>query len=420
MQAIIAVPASHSTISNHKPDELLMSKVAGVPLLRRTVLTAIRAGITDIILICSDAPGREIAFKLSREAFVNGSRSRVTQINNFDPREIRNWAKLKPHLNDQFLWIPWNWVTNKQFLAKLSLENKMSVDWAEPAYISLDQDFRDHTVSASNVVASHAEGVLVRSSETIACAERFLIANSGKVLDGIHTSFNRRLCRPFVRLLSHTSITPNGVTFGGVVISVLSAIAFAQGGYLYSVLGALLFYIAGLFDEMDGMLARVKFAESPRGTWLEGFADGLSYLLLFGGITIGLSHQYGRPAILMGLLLLLGAMLALVATSLQRRRATTADRPNEYLGRMYQLLDKDSGNWISRFVRQLQAFVRRGILVHYVVIFTAIGALPLLFILAIVGAHLTWILTLYFNRRFFAQTFRAGATPTENTIKETL
>ena len=38
-------------------------------------------------------------------------------------------------------------------------------------------------------------------------------------------------------------------------------------------LGAVLFYVAGLFDEMDGMLARLKFAESPRGTWLEGFAD---------------------------------------------------------------------------------------------------------------------------------------------------
>lgn len=420
MRAIIVVPASHSTIGNHKAEELLVSKVAGVPLLRRTVLTAVRAGVTDFLLICSDAPGREAALKLSREAFVNGSRSRVIQFSNFDPCDTPSWAKLKSQLSDRFYWIPWNWVANKQFLTKLLLQNRMSVDWAEPAYTSLDQDIHDHTISASSAAVSHAEGVLVSSSETIASAERFLIANSGKVLDGIHTSFNRRLCRPFVRLLSHTSITPNGVTFAGAVISVLSAIAFAHGGYLYSVLGALLFYVAGLFDEMDGMLARVKFAESPRGTWLEGFADGLSYLLLFGGITIGLSHQYGRPAILMGLLLVLGAMLALVATSLQRRRATTADRPNEYLGRMYQLLDKDSGNWISRFVRQLQAFVRRGILVHYVVIFTVIGALPLLFILAIVGAHLTWILTLYFNRRFFAQSFRAGATPTVNTIKETL
>jgi hypothetical protein len=122
----------------------------------------------------------------------------------------------------------------------------------------------------------------------------------------------------------------------------------------------------------------------------------------------------------MGILLLVGAILALVTTSLQRRRATTTDRPNEYLGRMYQLLDKDSGNWISRVVRQLEAFVRRGILVHYIFIFTLIGALPLIFFLATLGAHLTWILTLYFNRRFFAQSFYTRATPTGNTIKETV
>jgi hypothetical protein len=75
----------------------------------------------------------------------------------------------------------------------------------------------------------------------------------------------------------------------------------------------------------------------------------------------------------MGIALLIGLVLALIATSFQRRRATTPDRPNEYLGRFYQLLEKDSGNWISRVVRQVQAFQRRGVLIHYIVIFTVIG-----------------------------------------------
>jgi phosphatidylglycerophosphate synthase len=237
-------------------------------------------------------------------------------------------------------------------------------------------------------------------------------------LDGIHTSFNRRLCRPFVRLLSHTPVTPNAITFGGVAVSILSAIAFAHGTYPWSVLGAFLFYIAGLFDEMDGMLARIKFAESPSGTWLEGMADGLSYLLLFGGVTIGLSRQYGYVAVWMGIALLIGSVLALIATSLQRRRATAPDRPNEYLGRFYELLEKDSGNWISRVVRQVQAFQRRGVLIHYIVIFTVIGALPLVFLLAILGAHLTWILILYFNRRFFSQSSEVN--PTVTKVKEAL
>jgi phosphatidylglycerophosphate synthase len=246
------------------------------------------------------------------------------------------------------------------------------------------------------------EGVAVTSPQSAAAAERFLIARSGKVLDGIHTSFNRRLCRPFVRLLSHTSITPNEVTLVGVVVSVLSAVAFARGTYIQSVLGALIFFVAGLFDEIDGMLARVKFMESPRGTWLEGFADGLSYLLLFAGITIGLRRTYGKAAVVMGIALLVGSILALIVTSLGRRRATAPDRPNEYLGRFYRMLEKDSANWISRMVRHVQAFEKRGVMIHYIVLFTVLRGLPLLFFLATVGAHLTWILSLYFNRRFFA------------------
>jgi len=200
----------------------------------------------------------------------------------------------------------------------------------------------------------------------------------------------------------------------GVVVSVLSAVAFARGTYIQSVLGALIFFVAGLFDEMDGMLARVKFMESPRGTWLEGFADGLSYLLLFAAITIGLRRHYGKAAVVIGLVLLVGAILALIVTSLGRRRATAPDRPNEYLGRFYHLLEKDSSNWISRVVRQIQAFQKRGVMIHYIVLFTVFGGLKLLFLLATIGAQLTWILGLYFNRRFFAA--RANA----HTVTEAL
>jgi phosphatidylglycerophosphate synthase len=185
------------------------------------------------------------------------------------------------------------------------------------------------------------------------------------------------------------------------------------------VLGALLFYIAGLFDEMDGMLARLKFAESPRGTYLEGFADGLSYLQLFTGITIGMYRHYGRIAIVVGIALVVGAVLALITTTLQRKRATTPDRPNEYLGRFYELLEKDSGNWISRIVRQVQAFQRRGILIHYIVLFAILGLLPLIFLLATLGSHLTWILTLYFNRRFFMRS-QTDVKPNVSKFKEAL
>ena len=412
MQAVIAIPESVAQTGEQTARKLLMQKICGVPLVIRTQVTAARAGANHILLIFSERFSTEFIQECTQGVLQYGVRAEVVRVSDFDPQASSSWTRLNSELQDEFLWVPWNWVTNKQFLTGLPLVSKLSVDWNRPAYLSVHEVDRD--VASSALPQKSTEGVAVTSPQSAAAAERFLIARSGKVLDGIHTSFNRRLCRPFVRLLSHSSITPNQVTFAGVIVSVLSAIAFARGTYLQSVLGAVIFFVAGLFDEMDGMLARVKFMESPWGTWLEGFADGLSYLLLFGGITIGLQRHYGKPAVVMGVALLVGAILALIVTSLGRRRATTPDRPNEYLGRFYNLLEKDSANWISRGVRQVQAFEKRGVMIHYIVLFAVIGALPVLIVLATLGAHLTWILSLYFNRRFFA--VKANA----NTLREAL
>ena len=405
MKALIAIPELAGCLSEQHAAEMLLRPVAGVPLLMRTALTAMRAGVSQVILIIPVTLNDRLVQRFTAELTQHGVHATTLQVAKFDPRTWSGWVILRPYLEKQFVWLPWNWVTIKQSITQLPLVKFEFVDWSKPAFTTLQEV--DRELAAKIPSPRNAGGIAVTSPESTAAAERFLVANSGKVLDGIHTSFNRRLCRPFVRLLSHTGITPNAVTLGGVVVSILSAIALARGSYRWSVLGAVLFYIAGLFDEMDGMLARLKFAETSSGTWLEGAADGLSYLLLFGGITIGLSRHYGSIAIWMGGALLIGSVFALVATSLQRRRATTPDRPNEYLGRFYQLLEKDSGNWISRVVRQVQGFQRRGIMIHYIVIFAILGLLPLVFLLATIAAHLTWILTLYFNRRFFSHSSRS-------------
>jgi phosphatidylglycerophosphate synthase len=405
MQAVIAIPELAGRVSEHHATEMLMRPVAGVPLLMRTALTALRAGASQILLICPVAMSDRLLERFTEELVRRGVQVKTLRIGEFNPRARSGWAIPKPYLEKQFVWLPWNWVTIKQSLIQLPLVKLEFVDWIKPAFTTLQE--LDREIASKIRSARRAGGIAVTSSESVVAAERFLVANSGKASDGFHTSFNRRLCRPFVILLSHTEITPNAVTFAGMFVSILSAIAFAQGTYLWSVLGALVFYVAGLFDEMDGMLARVKFAETPRGTWLEGVADGLSYLLLFGGMTIGMSHHYGQVAVWMGVSLMIGAVLALILTSLQRSRATAPDRPNEYLGRFHELLEKDSGNWVSFVVRRVESFQRRGIFIHYLVIFTILGLLALVFVLATIGAQLTWILTLYFNRRFFSHSSRS-------------
>ena len=400
MQIVVVAPEARS--ADARSDARFTREVCGVGLLERTLVTAQRAEASEVFLVWPQSLPLELAERtLQSHLLEKKDNVRLLQVGHFDPNDRSSWTNLQAQLEDQFIWLPWNWVTYARALAKLPERKQSSPDWGGPTWAS-----KSAVVSAASPrprIGPVPEGVAVTSDNTADEAERFLVEHSGKASDGIHSSFNRRLCRPIVRWLSHTSVTPNAVTFTGVVVAIFSAIAFAGGNYWSYVAGALLFFISGLFDEMDGMLARIKFSDSPFGTYLESHADSLSYLLLFGGITIGLYRQHGDRELWIGAVLLIGVVLALVITTLQRKRAATADRPTEYLGNFYRKLEQDSSNWISRAVRQAQGFQRRGILIHYVVLFTVLGGLPVLFYLATIGAHITWMLALYYNHRFFKE-----------------
>lgn len=399
MQVVVVVPEPTSAADALSK---LTRNICGVGLLERTLATAQRAGASDVLLIWPQSMLLKLAGPfLNSPILRKRGKVRLLQVESFDPNARSSWKNLDDQLEDRFVWVPWNWVTNARGFADLPKLEQSPMNWEMPTWVS-----KTSVVSGAN---SHPqarplpEGVAVTSDCTAEAAERFLVARSGKVSDGIHSSFNRWLCRPAVRWLSHTRVTPNAVTFGGVIVAIFSALAFARGSYGWYVAGAVLFFIAGLFDEIDGMLARIKFADSPFGTYLESFADSLSYVLLFGGITIGLYRQHGVWELWLGAALLIGTVLALVVTTLQRKRAAAADRPTEYLGNFYRKLEQDSSNWISRGVRHVQGFQRRGILIHYVFLFTVFGGLQVLVYLATLGAHLTWTLALYYNHRFFKQ-----------------
>jgi phosphatidylglycerophosphate synthase len=400
MQVVVVVP--EPTAVAYRSNAQLTRDICGVGLLVRTLATAQRAGASDVLLIWPQSMPSKLAEPFLQSPLLQKKGNvRLVQAENFDPNAPSSWANLQNQLEDQFIWLPWNWVTYARALAQVPNLKQSSPDWTGPAWISKTAVV--YEASPLPPIGPLPEGVAVISDENAVAAERFLVARSGKASDGIHSSFNRRLCRPAVRWLSHTPITPNAVTFGGVVVTIFSAIAFARGSYWSYVIGALLFFLAGLFDEIDGMLARIKFADSPFGTYLESFADSLSYVLLFGGMTVGIYRQHGSRELWVGAALLLGTVLALVVTTLQRKRAAASDRPTEYLGNMYRKLEEDSSNWISFAVRHAQGYQRRGIMIHYVVLLTVLGGVPVIFYLATLGSHLTWTLALYYNHRFFKQ-----------------
>ena len=400
MRAVLAIPGLEALRNYGAGPEVLMQRVAGVPLLVRVMATAARAGVDSVLIIWPGDIDPAILKSCAEWSVLKDlPLENLVWTSAFDARSAAHWAAIATHLENQFLWLPWNWVTHKRELAGLKLSSVPPLTWQAPVLLEKYPVLHNTGSYAGSDSAPH--GISIISPATLEVAERFLVARSGKPTDGIYSNFNRRLCWPFVRLLSHTKATPNAITLAGLVVAILGAFLFARGSYANYVAGALLFFVSGLFDEMDGMIARIKFRESAFGTWFEGFVDNITYLAVFVGIIVGLHRQYGIWALKYGIALIIGCVLSLVVIGIQRTLATTRDRPHEYAGRMNQLMEADSSNLVSKIARQVHIFVKKGVLVHYLLIFTLLGGLPVFLWLAALGSNLTWILALYFTRRFF-------------------
>jgi phosphatidylglycerophosphate synthase len=400
MQIVIAIPHAEELQSNGGAERLLLHPVCGVPLFVRIIATAMRAGADQALVIHRGGIAAELEKTLRASRILGALRElRFVEAPGFDPASATRWSDIAEYVADEFLWQPWNWVTNKQHLLGLRLTEERPEFWARP--ICLMKVTVLGTFKQDPQPSAVAQGSVVTSEGSIKAAERWLVAHSGKPLDGIYSKFNRWLCRPLVRALTHTGVTPNMVTLAGLLLAIVGAYSFSQGTYVTSVVGALLFFASGLLDEVDGMLARTRFSDSAFGTWFEGTVDNFTYLLLFAGITIGLYRQRGPQEVLIGELALVGSILAVAVISWQRKRSTRPDRPNEYLGKMYRLLENDRGNWLSRTVRQIEFLLKKGVFIHYVLLFTVLGLLPVLLRLAAFASNLTWILALYFSFRFF-------------------
>src|SRR6266851_3475712 len=222
MQAVVAIPDTDA-LNQYGGPEALMREVCGVPLLVRVIKTAVRAGANSLLVIWpSDVP-RSILLSVQAELVRDVLCGIViVQAEAFEPRPNSNWEALSGLVDDQFLWLPWNWVTNKRVLASLKPSEVFPTDWNLPILLNAD-----HNARVRLSIEPRPEGASVTSKRTASQAERLVVARSGKPLDGTYSTFNRWLCRPVVRLLSHTPFTPNAVTLAGLAVAILSCWALA-------------------------------------------------------------------------------------------------------------------------------------------------------------------------------------------------
>jgi len=92
-----------------------------------------------------------------------------------------------------------------------------------------------------------------------------------------------RITIPVVRILSKSGITPNALTFINLALNVVAAYVIATGHFL---LGGVLVLVAGLFDLLDGALARFTKQTTRFGAILDSVADRISEAAILCGLLI--------------------------------------------------------------------------------------------------------------------------------------
>ncbi|NDV64590.1 CDP-alcohol phosphatidyltransferase family protein [Bacteroides sp. 224] len=128
--------------------------------------------------------------------------------------------------------------------------------------------------------------------------------------------FIYKVIDPFVRGLIKIGVTPNVVTTIGFLLNVAAAGIFvygapygSEGDYSYIGWGGFLILFAGLFDMLDGQVARIGKMSSKFGAMYDSVLDRYSEMVVLGGIIYYFMYNHFFVAGFISLVALVGSIM---------------------------------------------------------------------------------------------------------------
>ncbi|AWT60149.1 MAG: Bifunctional IPC transferase and DIPP synthase [Candidatus Moanabacter tarae] len=279
------------------PDELdesvrLDQPILGLPLIRRMVLSAKRAGFDNIwVAVREDREvtkileGTTVEFKsLDATLDLAGFRRIVFMVGGVLPDAT--WLKtlLETPLKPDRLYCDTG--------VAAAIETKKSLKlFPSTRYGRSEEDLGlvfDREIETELLEVDHQGRTLIPSGAGIDKAESWLLERLIKKSDSlIARHFHRRISLAISRHLVSTPISPNLWTIFSVGIGLSSSPYFLSARAIDQFTGALLFLIHAIIDGCDGELARLRFQESRIGMKLDLWGDNLVHSAVFFCMGIG-------------------------------------------------------------------------------------------------------------------------------------
>jgi phosphatidylglycerophosphate synthase len=268
--------------------EWFSSKIAGVPLLLRNLLTLQRAGIKTLAVFMDDPHGD---LEKSFEKLLKDSRlpKNIPWINNV--QQLKEWVQDNPTyiFNGSALH-------NKKALH--SLIHSHSKNESASAF-PINPDKLDELLTGNPTAMQSQQAGFplyvpgareeeIQKSEDFKRLHEAQVGGSGLSHD---SPITRILSRPASRLLTrmflNTPISPNQITLISFFLGLVSAFLFSQGSYGTSIIAAMLLVLSTWVDGADGEIARLKFMETDIGKKLDIYCDNIIHFLVFTAIGYG-------------------------------------------------------------------------------------------------------------------------------------
>lgn len=325
---LVIIPSKSDTGAGALPG----MTIAGLPLLRRLVLAAMRASIGRILVLTPDA------FVVRR--LLDGTRALVlTPDGPFPPLTPGRIVLLTMNVLPQPKWL--------RALFEMSIEpERLYVEASEVAVI--EGADCDAILSA----VSHGDGApdlfpalervfktdqlplrdggkyVIATPEDVSKAEDWLLRGLVKETESFMSRhMERRISLAITRRLASTRITPNVMTLVSLAVGLMGAPFFLSSRPGWQLTGALLFLSHSILDGCDGELARLKFLESRRGGLLDFWGDNAVHVAVFMCMAIGWSRaSLALGPLLVGGVAVMGTMLiaSVVYRHTMQEKATDA------------------------------------------------------------------------------------------------
>jgi CDP-L-myo-inositol myo-inositolphosphotransferase len=142
----------------------------------------------------------------------------------------------------------------------------------------------------------------VDTPKSLSLAKRALLRSLTKPdEDGFISRYlNRPVSRRISEILVRTPISPNGISILSFAVSIIGAIMFCMGGYVWTILAGLVIQLSSIVDGCDGEVARLRFQSSKFGGWFDTVMDRYGDTAIVAGVSFGYWLAHPHSAVWLG------------------------------------------------------------------------------------------------------------------------